>query len=147
MENGVQSHEFPPQLNARDTPAMARNAQRKRPQWRWCISPPYVRPYYADGAPRLLCTVVQMSAWQPIETAPTDRHGSSVLLLCGETILGIPFITVGSFVSGYEAEEFGYRSYAKYGAWMIWRQGGEDFYCIDLYEPTHWQPIELPEAP
>jgi hypothetical protein len=60
MENGVQSHEFQPQHNPRDPPTMARNAQRKRPQWRWCISPPYVRPYYADGAPRLLCTVVQM---------------------------------------------------------------------------------------
>lgn len=86
-----------------------------------------------------------MSAWQPIETAP--KHGSPVLLLCGETIPDSPFITVGSFVSGYEAEELGYRSYAKYGAWLIWHQAGEDFYCIDVNEPTHWQSIELPEAP
>lgn len=87
-----------------------------------------------------------MSAWQPIESAPRD--GIRVLLLCGETIPNNPFVAVACFVNGDESEELGYRSYAKYGSWMIWHQRGDDFYCIDVNEPTHWMPLPAPpEAP
>jgi len=83
-----------------------------------------------------------VSKWRTIDSAP--KGSKSVLLLLGETIPEMPDIRVGGRISGKDAEELGYRGYAKYGGWLIWN-AGNDFYVVDAGDPTHWMP--LPEAP
>lgn len=85
--------------------------------------------------------VAVMTEWQPIDTAPKD--GSWILLLHGETIPGVPLVEVASFGDGLSAEELGYREFAKYGAWVIWN-ASDNWYLVDVAEPTHWMPLPPP---
>lgn len=82
--------------------------------------------------------MLKLPPWAPMSLAP--RTGAEVLLLLGETIPDHMNVRAGSFVSGDEAEELGYREYAKYGAWIIWHDAG-NFYCIDVAEPFGWLPL------
>lgn len=66
----------------------------------------------------------------------TPRKGP-IMLLLGETIPDVPDWRVGTYLSGDESEELGYREYAKYGAWMIW-SSADDWYCVDISEPIGW---------
>lgn len=79
-------------------------------------------------------------AWLPIKSAPRDS--TPVLLLCGETIPGLPDIRVGAFVDGRNAEELG----GVESGWLIWN-ANDDFFVIDEDEAVHWMPLPAkPEA-
>lgn len=86
-----------------------------------------------------------MTEWLSMAQAP--RTGE-VLLLLGETIPDHMDVRAGSFVPGNEADEMGYREYAKYGCWMIWNDAS-DWFCIDGSEPLGWLPLPttLPRRP
>jgi hypothetical protein len=75
--------------------------------------------------------------------ATARRDGREILLLLGETIPDHADARAGSFISGDEADELGWREYAKYGAWMIWNDAG-DWFCVDESDPLGWLP--LPET-
>jgi hypothetical protein len=75
------------------------------------------------------------------------RHIKTALLLLGESIPDLPYWIVGQRISGDEAEELGYREYAKYGGWMIWHLRGDDWYIIDISEPTAWFPVPALASP
>ena len=66
------------------------------------------------------------SAWQPIETAPTD---------------GTRILAVHENGSDIQITWFGKTSHVPLYGWCE----GEDAEDIDLWRPTHWQP--LPAAP
>ena len=82
----------------------------------------------------------RVAVWQPMESAP--RNGSEILLLLGTTIPDHADARAASFLAGDEADELGYREYAKYGAWMIWHDAG-DWFCVDECAPLGWLPLPV----
>jgi hypothetical protein len=72
-----------------------------------------------------------------MDSAP---RGQAILLLIGETIPDLPDWRVATYVSGDEAEEMGYREYAKYGGWMIWNSDC-DWFVIDVADGLAWIPV------
>lgn len=69
-------------------------------------------------------------------SAPDDVPVNAYALLhLGESIPDVPYMAIGQRIDGDAAEEIGYREYAKYGGWLIWHPGGEDYYVIDVIEP------------
>lgn len=95
-------------------------------------------------APTLVEPTSIYVAWHPMHTA--SRDGSSVILCLGDTIPDIPYVRTGSFLDGPEAEELGYREYAKYGGWLIFDPNCECFHMVDFDEPRGWiaMPVLIP---
>ena len=83
-----------------------------------------------------------MSDWRLMENVPKDDK-QHILLLLGETIPDVPDIRVGTFLPGINAEELGYREYAKHGGWLIWNTDS-DWFVVDVNEPNSWMPIPPP---
>ena len=75
--------------------------------------------------------------WQPMETAPKE---GLVMLLLGNTIPDHPWVEIGRHQSGDDAEDLGYREFAKHGGWLIW-DSPDNFYLIDVKEPIYWAPL------
>ena len=75
--------------------------------------------------------------WRDMALAP--RIGE-ILLLLGETIPDHADARAGTYLSGDEADELGYREFAKYGCWMIWHDAG-DWFCVDESAPLSWLPL------
>jgi hypothetical protein len=83
---------------------------------------------------------MQKPEWQDPSTAKPNTSG---LLHLGESIPDLPHWMVGTRIIGEEAEELGYREFAKYGGWLIWHGRADDFHVIDVDEPRGWMPLDL----
>lgn len=81
---------------------------------------------------------VPNAVWVAPSEAPLNAAG---LLHLGDSVPGLPHYMVGTRISSDEAEELGYREYAKYGGWLIWHGRGDDFYVIAIEEPRGWMPL------
>jgi hypothetical protein len=107
-------------LRLRDTPNWMRESFG---HWKSCTKEYDRAPFDAADEIERLRTL--LPAWQPIETAPIDRH---ILAVVDGSVRVI---------------RYGKASHIPWRGFCLADQGAEDF---DLCEPTHWMPLpHIPE--
>lgn len=90
-------------------------------------------------SPADAASIPSADAWWSMENAPRD--GTNVILCLGECYPDLAYVRTGGFIIGKDAEELGYREFAKYGGWLIPDENYESWYVVDFDTPRGWRPM------